>query len=73
MTIAQSPGGFVSEVFDMETATDGTYNYTGFCDVGTAANYQVMRETIATGVIRWANNGRFNVAWADRAAATYGA
>ena len=73
MTIAQSPGGFVSEVFDVEVDTGATYVYTGFCDVGTGANYQVMRETIATGVIRWANSGRFNVAWADRAAATYGA
>lgn len=73
MTIAQSPGGFVSEAFDVEVDTGATYIYRGFCDVGTAANYQVMRETVATGVIRWANNGQFNVVWADRATATYGA
>lgn len=73
MTIAQSPGGFVSEVFDIETETTATYTYTGFCDVGTAANYQIMRETLADGKVRWANGGRFNVAWADRATATYGA
>lgn len=73
MTIAQSPGGFVSEAFDIETETTATYVYTGFCDVGTAANYQIMRQTIADGKIRWANNGQFNVAWADRATATYGA
>jgi len=73
MTIAKSPGGFVSEVFDIEVDTGATYEYRGFCDVGTAANYQVMRITLATGVTRWANSGRFNVAWADRATATYGA
>ena len=73
MTIAQSPGGFVSEVFDREMDDTGTYTYIGLCDVGTAANYQVQRITNATGVGRYANSGRFNVAWADRATATYGA
>ena len=73
MTIAQSPGGFVTNVFDIEIDDGATYVYTGFCDVGTAGPYQVMRETKATGVVRWANNGQFNVVWADRASATYGA
>lgn len=73
MTISRSPSGFTSEVFDMETSTDATYNYTGFCDVGTGANYQVLRTTLATGAVRYANGGQFNVVWADRATATYGA
>ena len=73
MTITRSPGGFVSEVFDREIDDTGTYTYIGLCDVGAAANYQVQRVTNATGVSRMANGGQFNVVWADRATATYGA
>lgn len=58
----------------MREDVGATYAYTGFADPGaleSAAVWSIMRETLATGAINYADSGRFNQIWDNRAALTY--
>jgi len=74
MSFVQTPNGSVTEREIILTETTATYTYTGFADPGTAtsaATWSIMRETLATGAITWANAGRYSAVWDNRATETY--
>ncbi len=66
--------GILHERHIMREDVGATYAYTGFADPGaleSAAAWSIMRETLATGAINYADSGRFNQIWDNRAALTY--
>lgn len=74
MSFVQTPNGSVTEREIILTETTETCTYTGFADPGTAtsaATWSIMRETLATGAITWANAGRYSAVWDNRATETY--
>lgn len=74
MAFVLDTAGAIAERHIYQSDIGATYAYSGWADPGTAtsaATWSVMRETIATGVILWADGGNFTQVWDNRAALTY--
>ena len=73
MTTIVSPKGIELAQLIKNYENTGTYIYTAFADSGSEDSdlaWAIMRETIATGAIRW-KQGAFSNTWTARASGTY--